>query len=413
MTSKLTMAGALALALLACQGKQEKPEPPKAGGGPVVAKGAGITITADELKARLDEQSPFVRARFNALEAKKDFLDNLVRFELLAREAQKQGLEKDPEVQLMVKRMMVQRLVQKSFADGDPAKLVNDEEARKYYEEHPQEFHRPAKVRVSQIVVKAPAQGPERAKKEAAAKALLARVKAQEPKAPGAFLALAREASEDEPTKGTGGDLGFRSKEELASQLGAAAAEAAFALKDGEVSGVIASPVGFLLLKRTGWQDEVDRAFDDVKPQIQAKLARERRTNDFDAFVKKLRDDAKVTIDEQALAQVQVAAAPAPGAGGPGPMGGGAMPPGMGGPRAAPHGVGGPGGPPPGMGGPGAPPHGMGGPGGPPPGMGGPRTPPHGMGGPGGPAPGAGGPGAAPAGMPPPGAGAPPSPPAK
>jgi peptidyl-prolyl cis-trans isomerase C len=311
------------------------------------------------MKARIDEQSPFVRSRFAQLDAKKELLDNVVRFELLAREAAKQGLEKDPDVQLMVKRMMVQKLVQKSFAEGDAAKVVSDAEAKQYYDAHAEEFHRPAKVRVAHILVKAPAEGGDRAKKEAAAKALLAGVKAQESKSPGAFMAAARDASEDEATKATGGDLGFRSQEELAAQLGPAAAEAAFGMKDGELSSVIPTAQGFVLLKRTGWQEPVDRPFDAVKAQLQAKLAREKRTKDFDAFVKKLKDDAKVQVDEAELAKIEVAAAPAaaapagmpPGMGGPGP---GMMPPGHGGPgrAAVPHAPGGPGRPamPPGSG---------------------------------------------------------------
>jgi peptidyl-prolyl cis-trans isomerase C len=83
--------------------------------GPAVAKGNGITITADEFKARLDEQSPFIRARYSTLERKKEFLDNLIRFEVLAKEAERQGLAKDPDVQMTLKKIMVQKLVQKSF----------------------------------------------------------------------------------------------------------------------------------------------------------------------------------------------------------------------------------------------------------------------------------------------------------
>jgi peptidyl-prolyl cis-trans isomerase C len=156
-------------------------------------------------------------------------------------------------------------------------------------------------------------------------------------------MVAARDASQDEATKASGGDLGFRTKEELAAQLSPAAADAALALKDGEISNVLATPQGLVLLKRTGWQDAVDRPFDAVKAQIQAKLQRERRTKDFDELVKRLRDQAKVTIDEKELEKVEVAAgSPAP----PGGIGG-ALPPGMGGPPA-----GGGGGMPPGMGGP-------------------------------------------------------------
>ena len=154
--------------------------------GPVVAKGNGVSITADEFKARLDEQSPFVRARFAELEAKKQFLDNLVRFELLANEAKKQGLENDPEVQLMMKRVMVQKLVQKRFSDQDTGKDVPEADLQQYYDAHKDEYQRAGRVRLAQIFFDAKEGSPERAAKEAAAKKVLAQLRAEEKKNPAA-----------------------------------------------------------------------------------------------------------------------------------------------------------------------------------------------------------------------------------
>src|SRR3954471_4812152 len=59
--------------------------------GPVVAKIGSETITAAEFKKRLDETSPFLRARYNTVERKKEFLESLIRNELLAQEAERQG----------------------------------------------------------------------------------------------------------------------------------------------------------------------------------------------------------------------------------------------------------------------------------------------------------------------------------
>jgi peptidyl-prolyl cis-trans isomerase C len=66
----------VAAALAACGNSGPKKS------GPPVATGKGVTITTDEFKARLDEQSPFIRARYTTLERKKEFLDNLIRFEV-------------------------------------------------------------------------------------------------------------------------------------------------------------------------------------------------------------------------------------------------------------------------------------------------------------------------------------------
>ena len=297
----------VAAALAACGNSGPKKS------GPPVATGSGITITADEFKARLDEQSPFIRARYSTLERKKEFLDNLIRFEVLAKEAERQGLDKDPEVQFTLRKIMVQKLVQRSFQDpgAQSQKELPEPELQKYYDEHKDEFNRPRKARVAAIIFNVPASSPDRAKKVAAARQALAKVKAEEKKNPAAFQQAVAQFSEDPASKGVAGDLGFKSAEELEKSFGKEVAQAAFAVKAGETSGVIEGAQGVYVIRVAGVQEELSRPFDTVKAQINQKLVRERRTKDFDDLVKKLRDEAKITIDEKALEAVAVAAGPA------------------------------------------------------------------------------------------------------
>ncbi len=281
--------------------------------GPVVAKGKGISITADEFKARLDEQSPFIRARYSTLERKKEFLDNLVRFEVLAREAERQGLQKDPEVQNTLKKIMVQKLVQKNFQDTTGAADVPEAELQKYYEEHAAEYNRPRRVRVAAAIWNAPQGSPERAKKLPLAQKALAKLKAEEKKNSLAFAQIVSEYSEDAASKGTAGDLQFKSQEELTQAYSKEVAEAAFALKPGETSGVVQAPQGLYLLKFTGEQPELNRTFEQVKGQIANKLHREKKTKEFDEWLKGLREKAAVAVDDKALEAIEVSAPP-PGA---------------------------------------------------------------------------------------------------
>jgi peptidyl-prolyl cis-trans isomerase C len=313
-----------ALALAACT--QDK-GPKKS--GPAVASGNGVVITAEEFKARLDEQSPFIRARYTTLERKKEFLDNLVRFEVLAKEAEKQGLDKDADVQLTLRKVMVQKLVQRNFADQAGAKDLPEPELQKYYEDHKAEFQQPKKVRLAAVVFNAPAGSPDHAKKVAAAKKALAQVKAAEKTNTLAFAAAVTQYSEDAASKAVSGDLGFKTRDDLERTHGKGLAEAAFALKPGELSGVVETAQGVYLLKATGVQEEVNRPFDSVKAQISSKLFREKRTKDFDELVKKLKEEAKVVVNDAELEKVAVAAAPAGGPGMPGMPGGPALPAGM------------------------------------------------------------------------------------
>jgi peptidyl-prolyl cis-trans isomerase C len=310
----------VAAALAACGNSGPKKS------GPPVATGKGITITADEFKTRLDEQSPFIRARYSTLERKKEFLDNLIRFEVLAKEAERQGLDKDPEVQMTLRKIMVQKLVQKSFQDPGAAKELPEPELQKYYDDHKDEFNRPKKARVSAIIFNAPAGSPTRAAKLAAARKAQAKVKATEKKNPQAFQQAVAEFSEDGASKGAGGDLGFKSPDELEKSFGKEVAQAAFALKAGETSGVIEGAQGLYLVRVGGMQEEVSRSFDQVKAQINQKLSRERRTKDFDELVKKLRDEAAVKVDEKALEAITVTAPPPGMPGAPGAPGMPGMP---------------------------------------------------------------------------------------
>jgi peptidyl-prolyl cis-trans isomerase C len=280
--------------------------------GPVVAKGKGITITADEFKARLDEQSPFIRARYSTLDRKKEFLDNLIRFEVLAKEAEKQHLDRDPDVQNTLKKIMVQKLVQKNFQDTGGTGDVPDADIQKYFDDHKDEYNRPRRVRVAAVVWNAPQGSPDRAKKVALAQKALAKLKVEEKKNTLAFAQIVSEFSEDVATKPLQGDLQFKSQDELTRAYSKEVAEAAFKLKAGETSPVVQSPQGLYLLKYTGEQPELVRTVDQVKAQIANRLHREKKTKEFDEWLKKLREVAEVKTDDKALEAIEVAPAPAP-----------------------------------------------------------------------------------------------------
>jgi peptidyl-prolyl cis-trans isomerase C len=292
----------VALAAITACSKGEK--------GPVVASGSGFVVTADEFKAKLEEQSPFVRSRYTTLERKKEFLENIIRFKVLAAEAARRKLDQDPEVQETLRKIMVQKLVRQSF-DDKGAKDVPDAEVRSYYDAHLAEFQQPERVRVSMILLRADKGSPQRAGKGEAARKAFARLKAESAKGPLVFSSLARDISEDPATKAAGGDLGFRTHEELEKQWSKEVADAAFALKAvGQESSIVEAPQGFFLLKLGARQPGVHRTYEELRPQLAARIARERRTADFDAFVKNLRASADVKVNDAELDKVAVAAVP-------------------------------------------------------------------------------------------------------
>jgi peptidyl-prolyl cis-trans isomerase C len=298
---------AVLVVAVSCRG-QEKDRPAE----PVVARVGSAAITAAEYKARLDEQAPFIRSRYTTLERKREFLDGMIQFEVLAQEAERRALDKDAEVQEALRKLMVQRLIRQVTEELKPP---SEEEVRRHYEEHRAEFVRPEQVRLSHIFLAAPQGDARRAQVKAEVLALLTRARGQ-PGAPQkeSFEELARARSEDAASKPQGGDLGLRTAEELSQAWGAALAKAAFALQSPHETGpLVETEKGFHLIKLTLRQAGLNHSLDSVKGRIETRLLSERRTQALDSLVKELRERAQIQIDETILMDVQPEPATAPG----------------------------------------------------------------------------------------------------
>ena len=256
-------------------------------GGAVVATGrGGLKITADELSARLEEQPPFVRASYGSLERKKELLDAVVRFEVLAQEAQRQGLDQDPEVLHAMRKVMVQKLVQARQQAAAPA--LSEVELTRYYEDHRAEYLQLPRVGLQVLVFSSSAGGQ-------AARAL-AQVRAGQP-----FEAAMTEFS--------GSQHELQTREELSGRYGLRAAEALLALDPSQVSEVLETPEGLVIARVTDVQRATARPFEQVRAQIENKLQRERRARGFEAWVTSLREAAALSVDERALEGVELSGA--------------------------------------------------------------------------------------------------------
>jgi peptidyl-prolyl cis-trans isomerase C len=259
----------------------------------VLAKVDDVTITVGEFQERINQQSPYVRARYTSLERKKEFLDNLVRFEVLAKEARKRGLDKDAEVVRTMKQVMIQKLLKDEF-DKQRMEDISDAECKKYYDEHPEEYNKPEEVRVSSILVK----------DHATAKKVMSdpRIKGVDNQQ---FRNLVAEYSQDLATKDRGGDL--RYFDAKTKDVPKPLVDAAFALQNiGDVSPAVKTEQGVVILKLTGRRKALNRTFEEVKQQIRNKLYRDKRQDSMESFVKNLRDKANVKVDEGKLAKVQI-----------------------------------------------------------------------------------------------------------
>lgn len=282
----------------------------------VLVKIGDRTITVGEFADRLAEQSPYLRARYNSPERRREYLDNLVRFELMALEAERRNLDELPEVDRTRKQVMIQQMMKELFEDQIQLSDITDEEIRAYYDAHADEFHKPEQVRASHILVK----------NRAAAQRLLGQIRQNESDV-NFFRRMAEENNEDEATRDRFGDLRFFSRpgEEEPTAEGEeegdeaqegeegvavpdAVAEAAFSIEQigGVHARLVETDAGFHIVKLTGRRAALHRSFEEARRPIQNRLWRERREQRINEFLQGLRREANVEENFDLLEQVQI-----------------------------------------------------------------------------------------------------------
>jgi parvulin-like peptidyl-prolyl isomerase len=301
-TAFIRAVGVLALALPACKhghqasGHQADNVDPSQ----IVAKVDDTVITVTDVQDRINKQSPFVRARYTNADRKKEFLDGLIRFEVMASEAQRLGYDKDPDVQRVMKQQMISKFMQKDFESKLKVEDVPDADVEKYYTDHPSEFHQQDEVRVSAIFAK------DKSKADKAyteARAL--------PKSPAnmmdqkGFRDLVGKYSDDEESKPRGGDLSFFAADSATQPK--VIIDAAFKLKEvGDVTPPLKTDKGWAVLRLTQKRPGFSRPLSEVKRQIQQRLFRDLRAKSMDAFVADLKQKSSIEIHEDNLAKVTV-----------------------------------------------------------------------------------------------------------
>lgn len=272
--------------------------------GQLVAKVGDLHLTVPELERRINAQSPFVRARFDNTERVTEFVENQIRFEVLALEAFARDLHQDAEIQESLKKILVQKLTRQEF-DGLSLQDVTDAEMRAYFDSHRDEYNKPAMVRASHILI------PFGADKNAA-KALAEKVRKQAADPTtlsdrSIFQALVTQHSKDSETLRTGGDLRYLTAAEWETRFGVATQQAMFASDEAnEVLPVQESAQGYHIFKRTGRRKPIERNYEQVSNQIRNVLYREKRSAAFDAFIDGLKQKYGVRLDPTAVASIQV-----------------------------------------------------------------------------------------------------------
>jgi parvulin-like peptidyl-prolyl isomerase len=278
----------------------------------VVAKVGERTITLGDYAATLERMDQFDRLRYQSPERRKELLQEIIDVELLAQDARKRKLDDEPETQQAIRQVLRDAILADAKRELPAPADIPDAEVRAYYEAHRDDYREPERRRVAEIVVK---------DKDTANRVIALAKKTNSREWGELFrnhsLVPLRKGPEGQPLE-MAGDLGLvgppgdprGDNPRVTAEVRAAIFEVT------EIGEVLSRPVpasdGFHVVRLLGRSDAHERSLSDADRSIRVTLLQAKIAEREKALEAELRRQFPVTIDEQALAKVDLPPPPPP-----------------------------------------------------------------------------------------------------
>jgi peptidyl-prolyl cis-trans isomerase C len=251
--ARLVAVSAVLLPLLAAGAWAQAPQ--AASDDPVVAKVNGQPIYLSDLKDAVSSL-PAGAHNMPPQTLYPMLLDQLIDGEALVAEARKTGLDKDPAVQHQVQDA-ADRALQTALLHKVIGPLITDDAVKARYDQDVAGKPGEMEVHARHILVG----------DEATAKKIIAELQKG-----GNFEALSKQYSTDPGAKQQGGDLGFFKQDEMVPEF----ANAAFALKDGEISPTpVHSQFGWHVIQVIEHRQSQPAPFEQARDELRQKMIQE------------------------------------------------------------------------------------------------------------------------------------------
>lgn len=306
-----------ALGFLGCNEDALKPQAQDAGPGVsglspeqaamVLAKVGDKTITLGDFAQTLERMDQFDRLRYQTKERRRELLNELIDAELLALEAKKRGLDKQPEAQDAVRQILRDALLATLRTKMVAPMEIPAADVRAYYEKNQERFSEPERRRVAVIVLNSKAEA------EKVHKAALKIKNATE--WGDLFYKHSLTAPKTRPANAPlelAGDLGIVGAPDDPKGKNAQVPEpvraAVFHIENvGSVgSEIIAHENKFYVLRMNGKTAAHHRSLSEADRTIRVALFQERAQQMERELEEDLRKKFSVVIDDQALASVKL-----------------------------------------------------------------------------------------------------------
>ena len=277
---------ALGLALVVLMGAglawaaQTQPET-KADPEKVLAKVADREIREKDIDQVIRMMGPQGAMMYDNPQGRRAVLDELVSMHLFALKGAEEKLDQTPEFKTAMETFRNQSLARAAIDASLKDVTASDEEAKKFYDEHPDQFTQPERVHVRHVLIS----------DDVTSADAIAKIQA-DLKAGVSFDEVAKSRSLC-PSAAQGGDLGEVSKGQMVPEFEAAA----FALKNpGDLSEPVKTQFGWHIIRLEGRTPSSVEPFDTVKPQLVQYLTNEKKGEAFKNAVEGLKKTYKVEM---------------------------------------------------------------------------------------------------------------------
>lgn len=239
-------------------------------GNPVVARVDGKDITRVDV-FRYIKMMPANIQQLPPTSVYPLALEQVINTRIVQNQAEEADLANDPEVQKQLS-MARQQIIRSIYVQRQVEGQISESDLKKKYDDMIGKAPAVEEIKASHILVE----------DEAKAKEIIAKLNEG-----GDFSKLAAENSADPGNKDKGGDLGWFSKNDMVPAF----ADAAFALKKGELSKEpVQTQFGWHIIKVEDSRERPKPTFEEVKPQIQVELRREK----LEAMLSQWREASKI-----------------------------------------------------------------------------------------------------------------------
>jgi len=267
----------------------------------VLVSGQGVSIDAKEIQTEFERVPAEARAQLSNPVAIQNNVTNVYVRRILAKDAAKEGLDKNPLVLAAIEkakeRILSDAMLEKIDQKNQPSLQDLEAWAQTSYKANPKKYEQPEQVRASHILIRT-AEPDAKAKTEAILKEL---------RSGADFSKLAKDKSQDPGSAAKGGDLGFFARGRMIKPF----EDTAFGMsKAGDISEVIESPFGFHIIRLDERKPAGPQPFAEVKDTLlreaQNEILNKGRFDERDRILKDAQFNAQAI---EALAKAQLPAA--------------------------------------------------------------------------------------------------------